>query len=560
MARVGDILLGEYKVVEIISGEGDSLGGMSNVYKVVSKDLADKFWALKEVNLDKHDRATAEQKALLHEAKLLVKLNHPFIPRITTTKTTKHTRFIVMDWVEGVPVSQLIHSKEMTQAKALDISIKICEILGYLHNRPIPILYRDMKPQNLMYQSNGNVMLIDFGISVEVDGRPLPDRRSSLGYLDPYALAVGERKLKEGVPPRYPDLRSDIYSLGWTMFHMFTGISPLVYKRLLEKNKEKGLPEDTSRDPRLVSPDISPYIAKIIMKATEPLLEDRYSSIEELRYDLEDVENQEKGTNKVKKKRLRTVFSLFALGTALMGSSIVPYLSHQNLKKDRYTVLVDTATKTGKMSDFLKVIEYNPNDITPYFGMLDAIKSDGQFTPEEEKDLLDSVNSNISFIQKDKRYKQFAFEIGRLYWLYYTGKDGESISSRWFKDAKDYSDLAPVYASIGSFQSDITKYANEGDDAGRYKKQWELLNSVTGQSDLVTLQVDKAKLTLITNYIYRLKSDGVSKDSLESTLNGIESFINNQKDAQGRQEDIINEIKVNLLNQAKSVVSEAYAS
>lgn len=559
MAEVGDILLGEYKVVDIISGNGKKLGGMSNVYKVVSKDLADKFWALKEVNLDNHDRATTEQKALLHEAKLLVKLNHPFIPRITTTKTTKHTRFIVMDWVEGVPVSYLINSKEMTSAKALDISIKVCEILGYLHNRPIPILYRDMKPQNLMYQSNGNVVLIDFGISVEKDGNPLPDRMSSLGYLDPYALAVGQASLKNGVPPRYPDLRSDIYSLGWTMFHMFTGISPLAYKKLIEKNKEKGLPEDTSRDPRLVSPNISPYIAKIIMKATEPLPENRYASIEELQYDLEDVENQEKGTKKVKKKRLRTVISLFAVGALLMVSSSVPYLAHQNLKKDKYTVLVDTATKTGKMSDFLKVIEYNPNDITPYFGMVDAIKSDGQFTPEEEKDFLDSVNSNISFIQKDSRYKQFAFEVGRLYWLYYTGKDGESISSRWFKDAKDYSDLAPVYASIGSFQSDITKYANEGDDAGRYKKQWDLLNSVNGQSDLVTLQVDKAKLSLIISYIYRLKSDGVSKDSIESTLNGIEAFVNSQKDVQGRQADIVNEIKTSLLDQAKSVVSDAYA-
>lgn len=559
MAKVGDILLGEYKVVDIISGNGKKLGGMSNVYKVVSKDLADKFWALKEVNLDNHDRATTEQKALLHEAKLLVKLNHPFIPRITTTKTTKHTRFIVMDWVEGVPVSYLINSKEMTNAKALDISIKVCEILGYLHNRPIPILYRDMKPQNLMYQSNGNVVLIDFGISVEKDGNPLPDRMSSLGYLDPYALAVGQASLKNGVPPRYPDLRSDIYSLGWTMFHMFTGISPLAYKKLIEKNKEKGLPEDTSRDPRLVSPNISPYIAKIIMKATEPLPENRYSSIEELQYDLEDVENQEKGTKKIKKKRLRTVFSLFAVGALLMVSSSIPYLANQNLKKDKYAVLVDTATKTGKMSDFLKVIEYNPNDITPYFGMIDAIKSDGQFTPEEEKDFLDSVNSNISFIQNDKRYKQFAFEVGRLYWLYYTGKDGESISSRWFKDAKDYSNLAPVYASIGSFQSDITKYANEGDDAGRYKKQWDLLNSVNGQSDLVTLQVDKAKLSLIISYIYRLKSDGVSKDSVESTLTGIETFVNSQKDVQGRQADIINEIKASLLEQAKSVVSDAYA-
>lgn len=652
--KVNDLVLGKYRIIKVVSGEGLEKSGMSNLYKAQDKDLGT-YWAIKEIMRNSDGTISLQQASLVKEAQIMRKLQHMSIPRIVSIEYLPDRIIIVMDWADGRSVGEWIRSSgAMPMQRGLNIVKTVCSVLGYLHSRQPAIFYRDMKPENIMFDpSSKKVMLLDFGISVEVDPtQPIPDSVGTKGYYDKYSIKPTSSEIKAGVGPRYFDLRSDIYSLGWTMFEIFTGVHPLNYvaskqKRVLDailvpiqnripldevsktklsKTLRKPLEvlvktgdvknfvpkvvkavnslvdsfahgmsaedgtiftpdEETLKGYRLslkglekevysiiesskgtyeVTCDVREYaknipqsLADVIIKATEPELEDRFQSIEELQLALEDLDKVEMGYNKTLRKRVNRVVTLGVVGVGLCLASIAPYMSYEQGLKNQYQVLVANASKSGEFSDYLKVIEYSPKEIDPYFGIIDAIKQDGVFTKEEETQFLDLLNPSLSLLEKSPRFKELAFEVGRLYWLYYNDSSSQEIASRWFKDAKGYSDLADVYASIGSFPTDVVKAANEGTDAGMYKKQWNLLDSVSGQSELVALHIAKARVELVTNYPYRLKADGVPKDEILSKLNEITSLIQKSQEREGRQADVAKELSSSL-EKAKKVVEVTY--
>ena len=652
--KVNDLVLGKYRIIKVVSGEGLEKSGMSNLYKAQDKDLGT-YWAIKEIMRNSDGTISLQQASLVKEAQIMRKLQHMSIPRIVSIEYLPDRIIIVMDWADGRSVGEWIRSSgAMPMQRGLNIVKTVCSVLGYLHSRQPAIFYRDMKPENIMFDpSSKKVMLLDFGISVEVDPtQPIPDSVGTKGYYDRYSIKPTSSEIKAGVGPRYFDLRSDIYSLGWTMFEIFTGVHPLNYvaskqkrvidailvpiqdripldevnKTELQKKLRKPLevlvkggdirnfvpkvvkiveyiiylikqdieseegnltPEDAetlkgyrqslkglekeiyaiidslkgtyevTRDVREYAKNIPQSLADVIIKATEPELEDRFQSIEELQLALEDLDKVEKGYNKMLRKRVNRVVTLGVVGVGLCLVSIAPYMSYEQGLKNQYQVLVANASKSGEFSDYLKVIEYSPKDIDPYFGIIDAIKQDGVFTKEEETQFLDLLNPSLSLLEKSPRFKELAFEVGRLYWLYYNDDSSQEVASRWFKDAKGYSDLADVYSSIGSFPTEVVKAANEGTDAGMYKKQWNLLDSVSGQSELVALHIAKARVELVNNYPYRLKADGVSKDEILSKLNEITSLIQKSQEREGRQADVAKELSSSL-EKAKKVVEVMY--
>lgn len=652
--KVNDLVLGKYRIIKVVSGEGLEKSGMSNLYKAQDKDLGT-YWAIKEIMRNSDGTISLQQASLIKEAQIMRKLQHMSIPRIVSIEYLPDRIIIVMDWADGRSVGEWIRSSgAMTLQRGLNIVKTVCSILGYLHSRQPSIFYRDMKPENIMFDpSSKKVMLLDFGISVEVDPtQPIPDSVGTRGYYDKYSIKPTSSEIKAGVGPRYFDLRSDIYSLGWTMFEIFTGVHPLNYvaskqKRVLDailvpiqnripldevsktklsktlrkplevlvktgdvknfvpkvvkavnslvdsfahgmsaedetiftpdeetlkgyRQSLKGLEKEVysiieslkgtyevTRDVREYAKNIPQSLSDVIIKATEPELEDRFQSIEELQLALEDLDKVEMGYNKTLRKRVNRVVTLGVVGVGLCLASIAPYMSYEQGLKNQYQVLVANASKSGEFSDYLKVIEYSPKEIDPYFGIIDAIKQDGVFTKEEETKFLDLLNPSLSLLEKSPRFKELVFEVGRLYWLYYNESSSQEIASRWFKDAKGYSDLADVYASIGSFPTDVVKAANEGTDAGMYKKQWNLLDSVSGQSELVALHIAKARVELVNNYPYRLKADGASKEEILSKLNEITSLIEKSQEREGRQADVAKELSSSL-EKAKKVVEVTY--
>jgi tRNA A-37 threonylcarbamoyl transferase component Bud32 len=266
--EAGALLNGRYEIVRRIGG-----GGMGAVYLARDHHLGDAPRAVKEMvesHLDsaQHEKAIGDFK---RESLLLTSLEHPSIPTIYDYfyDEGKGRFYLVMKYISGGDFSGRLRNApggRIDEKTITDWAVQIADVLDYLHKRPKPIIYRDLKPANLMIDGNtGRVMLIDFGIARWV----APQEKGvtavgTMGYAPP-ELFSGK------VEPR-----SDIYSLGATMFHLLTGSDPQDNPLLIfdfTKNPR----------PRQINPAISSEMERILMRAVEYKPENRFRSAGEMR-------------------------------------------------------------------------------------------------------------------------------------------------------------------------------------------------------------------------------------------------------------------------------------
>lgn len=188
-------------------------GGMSTVYLADHKRLHTR-WAVKEVR-----KQQAARFDFLAESNILKRLQHPMLPRIIDIFEDRDCIYIVEDFVEGVTLDELLkQQKRVEEAVALQWFRDLCGVLNYLHTqKPNPIIYRDMKPSNIMLQPDGSLKLIDFGIAREYK----QDSSADTTYIGTKGYAAPEQFGRAQT-----DGRTDIYSLGVTMYHLLTGKSP----------------------------------------------------------------------------------------------------------------------------------------------------------------------------------------------------------------------------------------------------------------------------------------------------------------------------------------------
>ncbi len=265
------VLNGRYEIVRRIGG-----GGMGAVYLAKDRNLGDAPRAVKEMvesHLDpaQHEKAIGDFK---RESLLLTSLEHPSIPTIYDYFYDEHlSRFyLVMKYISGGDLASRMRAAvggRIDEKTVTDWGMQVADVLDYLHSRPKPIIYRDLKPANLMIDGNtGRVMLIDFGIARWVTQQEKGVTAvGTMGYAPP-ELFSGR------VQPA-----SDVYSLGATMFHLLTGADPQDNPLLIfdfTKNPR----------PRQIAPSISTEMEQILMKAVEYKPEDRYRTAGELRNEL----------------------------------------------------------------------------------------------------------------------------------------------------------------------------------------------------------------------------------------------------------------------------------
>ena len=162
MLQVGSVLDGKYKILNEIGH-----GGMSVVYLALN-ERANKTWAIKEVRKDGGNDQEVVSQGLIAETEMLKKLHHPNLPSIVDVIDTNDSFIIVMDYIEGRSLQDLLDTSGPQPVDlVVDWAKQLCDVLGYLHSRIPPIIYRDMKPPNVMLRPNGQVMLIDFGTARE---------------------------------------------------------------------------------------------------------------------------------------------------------------------------------------------------------------------------------------------------------------------------------------------------------------------------------------------------------------------------------------------------------
>lgn len=212
MAEIGSVIAGKYEILTEIGH-----GGMSVVYLAMDTHL-NKQWAVKEIRKKGNGRNDEViVNSLLAEANMMKRLDHPSLPRIVDIIDNGVTIFVVMDYIEGESLDKIL-AEYGAQPEELVVgwAKQLCDALSYLHSQKPPIIYRDMKPANVMLKPEGNIKIIDFGIAREYKEQNLADTTvlGTKGYAPPEQYS-GQT-----------DARSDIFALGMTMHHLLTGIDP----------------------------------------------------------------------------------------------------------------------------------------------------------------------------------------------------------------------------------------------------------------------------------------------------------------------------------------------
>lgn len=270
----GTLLNGRYEIVRKIGG-----GGMGAVYLASDNNLGGVLRAVKEM-VQSHIEEEQQEKAIndfKRESMILSTLDHPSIPTIYDYfyDADEGRFYLVMKYISGGDLASRLRSAvegKIDEKSVTKWAIQITDVLDYLHSQPSTIVYRDLKPSNIMLDGNtGRVMLIDFGIARSISQREEKGVTAvgTMGYAPPELFSGN-------VEPR-----SDIYSLGSTMFHLLTGADPQSNPLLIfdfQKNPR----------PRQINSQISDQIERIIMRAVEYSSESRFSSASEMRMVLDE--------------------------------------------------------------------------------------------------------------------------------------------------------------------------------------------------------------------------------------------------------------------------------
>lgn len=194
-------------------------GGMSTVY--LARDIKlNMDWAIKVIDLsNKQEHVSVYKTATEKEITMLKELKHPALPRIVDFFSKDEKMYIVMDYIEGETLSDKLEREgKQREENVVKWMRGVCDVLNYLHTRKTAIIYRDIKPSNIMLTPEGNVKLIDFGIARTYKS----DSQSDTQYLGSRGYAAPEQCSRLG----QTDARTDIYGIGATMYHLLTGQHP----------------------------------------------------------------------------------------------------------------------------------------------------------------------------------------------------------------------------------------------------------------------------------------------------------------------------------------------
>lgn len=436
MAEIGSVIAGKYEILTEIGH-----GGMSVVYLAMDTHL-NKQWAVKEIRKKGNGRNDEViVNSLLAEANMMKRLDHPSLPRIVDIIDNGVTIFVVMDYIEGESLDKIL-AEYGAQPEELVVgwAKQLCDALSYLHSQKPPIIYRDMKPANVMLKPEGNIKIIDFGIAREYKEQNLADTTvlGTKGYAPPEQYS-GQT-----------DARSDIFALGMTMHHLLTGIDP--------RTGEAYAPV------RMWNPEVSEGVEMIIDKCVQPAPENRYQNCQDLLYDLEHPELITRDYKKKQKIKLNSFVASIVLAIVCVISGVVCNRVSVNMNNGDYEVLVSTSTASSldeKISNYKKAIDIYPMRTDAYFKMIEAYEDEGKFGKNENDTFLAVYNAHKDeFDNTTKEVAELNYKIGMMYFNYYTEEDGSySFSTRTGYQTDEVGDL--YYAQARRYDASVGRFVSE---------------------------------------------------------------------------------------------------
>lgn len=534
MLKVGDLIDGKYKILNEIGR-----GGMSTVYLAIN-EKANKPWAVKEVRKNGISNRELVKQSLMVEINLLKKLKHKGLPSIVDIIDQQDNYLIVMDYIEGITLENIMQEDGVQpQEKVVDWAIQLCDVLQYLHTRKPAIIYRDMKPSNIMLRSDGSVVLIDFGTAREFKERHVEDTTclGTQGYAAPEQFGgMGQT-----------DERTDIYSLGATMYRLVTGHNP--------SEPPYEMYPITHWNPRL-----STGLEGIIAKCTSKDPKSRYQSVQEVRYALEHYRDLDLDSIRRYRRNLRILLAAGGMTVMLFGASGVSYAAADHMQKDEYAYNLEAGRRSPNKQDsiafYQKAIQTDCAGEEAYDQLLTLFTQDGVLDEQEEKVLLQLSISVDKYLERYKMqnpdgYAGLCYRIGSSYWYYYEHEEKRQAGAvAWFESAKAGFEGNPekeqewkrasTYVEIGNFYQRIVPAQISGTDQGMYGEYWNNLrrlkewNDEAPDRDLVTLRLYREIVTKTLEYAGYLQEDGVPPQEMEDLLNEISQQTENMKTGAGQ--------------------------
>ncbi len=565
MIEIGSLVDGKYKILSEIGH-----GGMSVVYMALN-EKANKTWAVKEVRKDgKMDFNTVRQ-GLMAEIETLKKLDHPNLPSIVDVIEDDESFIIVMDYIQGRSLDKIIdESGAQPESFVVEWAKQLCDVFKYLHTRTPPIIYRDMKPANVMLKPDGNVTVIDFGTAknFEID----LGQTTGIGTI---GYAAPEQYINSGLGRTDP--RTDIYCLGITLYHLLTDVDPC--KNLI-----------TDKSIRAINPALSPGLDAIIQKCTQDHPDNRYQSCEELMYDLEHYRDLEPIYKKKQKRKLFSTVAMFGLSVACCIAGITCNAVAASKASETYDIKLDEADKATDYSQKVKLysecieIPEMGGEKTAYEGLIQTFKDDDAICNKDEFAIIDAfIRDNKDAIKDDPQvYCDLCVEVGKLLWYYYD--DGSNTKDKsmlratnsipWFKDAMSVAEennltvdnMVVAYYNIGDFYQNVDKKLVEAADKGMYKEFFNNLSVVVktiavdeNESEIVRIRLLALTQNALHKYATKFKVDGVSEKEITTLYKTVSDTINGIKTTTESTESEKTAI-VNLLTDTRDSIEIAYGT
>jgi len=560
MLQIGSLVDGRYKILSEIGH-----GGMSVVYMAIN-EKANKTWAVKEVRKDGTMDFNTVRAGLMAEIETLKKLNHPNLPSIVDIIEDEDSFIIVMDYIEGRSLDIILEETgAQSEANVVEWAMQLCDVFGYLHSRTPPIIYRDMKPANVMLKPDGNIKVIDFGTAKTFD------------VATGETTGIGTRGY--AAPEQYgglgrTDARTDIYCLGLSMYHMLTNVNPCV--TLV-----------TDKSIRAVNPALSRGLDAIILKCTQDNPDDRYQTCAELMYDLEHYQNLEPLYKRKQRAKLIWFIATVFVSFVLLMVGIFISLSASSAASNDYENIMYEASRSNNYDDRIRLYEECisvPNMAgkpDAYKSLIQCYKEDAVFTQAEADQIEVLVKNNREALMQDKEaYVDICFEIGKLYWYYYdygNGSDNQvtrgQSSVNWFEDvvsiaSPDYPDLgmARAYAQVGAFYRDIATIVIEASDRGKYRPLFDNINSLIDElagdereSEIVRLELLNMGTSALEQYATKLKQDGVTYDEAKELYTKIDTIVKSVETTTDKTTNKKNDI-VSRLPATLKIIQAAYGT
>lgn len=491
MLEIGSLLDGKYKILNKIGQ-----GGMSIVYLAMN-EKANKQWAVKEMRKEKNRNYEVMKQSLITETNLLKELKHPYLPSIADIIENDDTIIIVMDYIEGRPLSDiLLEEGTIEEDKVVDYAIQLCDVLDYLHSQNPPIIYRDLKPANIMLKPDGKITLIDFGTARKYNYDSVSDTTclGTIGYAAPEQFA--------GETLRQTDARTDIYNLGATMYHLLTGVNP--------SEPPYELYPIRRWDERL-----SNGLEKIILRATRKDPEKRFNDCKEMSYALQHFRDLDDSYIATQKKKILMFAASLILSFLFFSMAIVVNgMEKREISKVYNNYLSEAALKIASdgsenavdanvLKLFQDAINISPQSTEAYIRMLDYYCDLGQ-----TRNGLMAISAMIASGRGDLgKNDDLMMKIGQIYFLG-NSKDTEfnvdygtaaryfeKVDTKKYPQAKYYSSLSRSLSEIGTDWNMIVKDMNNVD---------EYLNTEVDEEEKIEIYITLSK-------IYRANAFAIQK-------------------------------------------------